>query len=625
MCGIAGFISNNGTAEERQILLGRMCRAITHRGPDEEGTLVRGEAALGMRRLAIIDLKGGQQPIFDCSGSLAIVFNGEIYNYLEIKHDLQSRGHLFKTNSDTEVIVHAYEEYGQDCVSHLNGMFAFAIHNFADRTTFMARDRTGEKPLFYALTSKGELVFGSELKVLIEHGGISREIDVAALDAFLNFGYVPEDFCIFKGVKKLMPGHSLTFREGEVTTRSYWDFPVGGDRFESEADIVDALRDKIRKAVSLRLMSEVPLGAFLSGGVDSSSVVAMMSTVLNSPVKTFSIGFHEDSFDELKYAQAAAKAFGTEHHEFIVTPDVVDVAEELVWHFDEPFADSSALPTYVVSKLAREHVTVVLTGDGGDELFGGYSRYSVDRRRGAFGLVPAILRENLLRPLSDALPHGALGKNFLYNVSLDGIGRYLDSVSQFGELKKKYLYADAFRSSLNGEVGLAARRFRSLAEGVESNEPLDRLLYLDSKTYLPSDILTKVDRMTMANSLEARVPFLDHELIEFVQAIPAHLKMKGVDTKHILKKAMDGIVPDGILYRKKQGFGVPIGEWINIRLKDRMIGTLLEARTLQRGYFESAYLKKLIDEHARGRRDHSHPLWALWMLELWHRRYMDAA
>ncbi len=627
MCGIAGFISKekNQPLAERTALLDRMCKIITHRGPDEQGTIVRDAAALGMRRLSIIDLKSGQQPIFDCSGNLAIVFNGEIYNYQALKKDLESRGHKFKTNSDTETIVHAYEEFGADCVRHLRGMFAFAIYDFAEETLFIARDRVGKKPLFYSLTDAGNFVFGSELKVLLEHKEISKEIDLHALDSYLTFGYVPEEFCIFKGVHKLAPGHFLIYKRGEITTKQYWDFDYPGvSEIKTEAEYIEILREKLKEAVKIRLISEVPLGAFLSGGVDSSAIVGMMSQISDVPVKTFSIGFNEDTFNELKFARVAAKHFGTEHHEFIVTPDLVEVVDDLVWHFDEPFADSSALPTFMVAKMARSFVTVVLSGDGGDELFAGYTRYVTDKRRSGLEKLPRVLRQNLLKPLSQMLPHGAKGKNFLYNTSLDPVDRYIDSVSHFGKLKKNELYSTLLKKNLNGDFGKAERIYRRIAESIGSENPTDKLLYLDSKTYLPSDILTKVDRMSMANSLEARVPLLDHELIEFVQKIPAEFKLKGLETKYIFKKAMEGIVPYEILYREKQGFGVPINEWINSQLKDRIHGILSEKRTLTRGYFEPKYIQVLLDEHARNRRDHSHSLWILWMLELWHRQFVDS-
>jgi asparagine synthase (glutamine-hydrolysing) len=626
MCGIAGFISKNADAPvvEREIKLDKMCKIITHRGPDEQGTAIEGRAALGMRRLSIIDIKSGQQPIYTEDKTKFIVFNGEIYNFRELKKELERRGHRFKTNSDTETIIHAYEEYGAGCLEHLRGMFAFAIWDKTAESLFIARDRVGKKPLFYSLTKQGNFVFGSELKVLLEHGEISREIDYSALDAYLTFGYVPEEFCIFKDVKKLEPGHFLIFKNGKVKTEKYWDFDCSPiTETKTEVEYVEGLREKIREAVRVRLISEVPLGAFLSGGVDSSAIVAMMSQILEKPVKTFSIGFNEDSFNELKYARVAAKHFNTEHHEFIVTPDLVNSIDEIVGHFDEPFADPSSLPTFMVSKMARDFVTVVLSGDGGDELFAGYTRYVVDSKRHGLGVLPGSIRRNLLQPMIEALPHGTRGKNYLYNTSLDPVDRYIDSISHFGSLKKNVLYAEGFRGKLNGNFGAGADVFRKIAGAALSENQLDKLLYLDSKTYLPADILTKVDRMTMAASLEARVPLLDHELIEYVQKIPANLKLKGTETKYIFKKALEGIVPNEILYREKQGFGVPINEWINLQLKDRIRETLLEKRTLERGFFEAKYIKTLLAEHQANRRDHSYSLWILWMLELWHRQYAD--
>jgi asparagine synthase (glutamine-hydrolysing) len=625
MCGIAGFISReNARADERQIRLDAMCRVITHRGPDEQGMAVEGHAALGMRRLSIIDLKTGQQPIYNQDRSKLIVFNGEIYNYRELKKDLEARGHKFRTNSDTETILRAYDEFGADCVKMLRGMFAFAIWDIKEQSLFLARDRVGKKPLFYTVTAAGEFVFGSELKVLLTHGGVTREVDNAALDAYLTFGYVPEEFCIFKGVQKLEPGHFLTYRNGEVRTEKYWDFDYTGEQLtESEDEIAVELLEKLREAVGVRLMSEVPLGAFLSGGVDSSAVVGLMSQIMGQPVKTFSIGFNEDSFDELKYARVAAKHFKTEHHEFILTPDFVDTVDDLVWHFDEPFADSSALPTYMVSRLAREFVTVILSGDGGDELFAGYTRYVTDRDRSGLGRLPRVIREKLIRPFSEALPHGATGKNYLFNISLDAAGRYIDSISQFNTSRKRRLYAGSHRTKMNGSFGRGEAVYGEIATSVATGNQTDNLLYLDSKTYLPGDIMTKVDRMSMASSLEARSPLLDHKLIEYVTRIPTGLKLKGGETKYIFKKAIEGFVPREILHREKQGFGVPISEWINLQLKDRIRADLGDQRTRERGYFDPQYINILLDEHSSGRRDHSHALWTLWMFELWQRRYID--
>ena len=625
MCGIAGFISKTDERrDERAARLDAMCRVITHRGPDEQGTAVVGRAAMGMRRLSIIDLATGQQPIYNTNGTKLIVFNGEIYNYRELKKDLEARGYTFKTNSDTETIIHAYDEYGEACVKHLRGMFAFAIWDERGQSLFIARDRVGKKPLFYTVTADGEFVYGSEMKVLLEHGGVKRELDHGALDAYLTFGYVPEELCIFKGVKKLEPGHFLIYKNGNVHTERYWDFDYSGESLtETEDEIAHDLLGHLREAVEVRLISEVPLGAFLSGGVDSSAIVGLMSQIMASSVKTFSIGFNEDSFDELKYARLAAARFKTDHHEFILTPDFVDIVDELVWHFDEPFADSSALPTYMVSKLAREHVTVILSGDGGDELFAGYTRYVTDRDRSGLERLPRGLRHNLLRPLSEALPHGARGKNYLFNISLDAAGRYIDSISHFNGPKKRKLYSNEIKTKMNGSFERGERLFREIAGSVKSDDAVENLLYLDSKTYLPSDILTKVDRMSMASSLEARSPLLDHKLIEYVTKIPSRLKLKGNETKYIFKKAIAGFVPPEILHREKQGFGVPIGDWINSQLKVRITSDLSDQRAMSRGYFDAKYVSLLLDEHSRGRRDHSHPLWTLWMLELWHRRYID--
>jgi asparagine synthase (glutamine-hydrolysing) len=629
MCGIAGFVSQRSAGPahgpgECAAVLDRMCRVIAHRGPDDQGVMVTEDGvALGMRRLSIIDLAGGHQPLSGCDGSATIVFNGEVYNFRELRRELEARGHRFATHSDTEAIVHAFEEYGEQCVNHLRGMFAFAIWDARARRLFVARDRAGKKPLYYTVTPRGAFVFGSELKSLLEHDEVGREINPEALDAYLTLGYVPEPLSIFRGIHKLPPGHHLTFADGRVSVKGYWDFryePTGVARREEE--YVEELRGLLDEAVRVRLVADVPLGAFLSGGVDSSTVVGLMARHTNRPVKTFSIGFHEDSYNELKYARLAAERFGTEHVEFIVTPDICDIVDELVRHFDEPFADSSAIPTYMVSKLAREHVKVVLSGDGGDELFAGYTRYVTDSKRNGFARLPRFLRQGVMRPLSARLPHGARGRNYLHNIALDPVERYLDSVSVFTKPNRLLLYTEDFRRQLPAG-DLAALRFREYAANVLTGEALDKLLYIDSKTYLPGDILTKVDRMSMAASLEARVPLLDHKLIEFVTRIPAALKLRGLETKHVFKRAVRDMVPAEILDRPKQGFGVPIEQWINHQLRGRIRETLGETRARERGYVEPRYVQTLLDEHERGRRDHSTQLWALFMLELWHRAFVD--
>ncbi len=628
MCGIAGFIdlwdtSSARDQDERAQILDRMCRIITHRGPDDQGVMVKDGVALGMRRLSIIDLAGGHQPMSGEDGSITLVFNGEIYNFRELQPKLEARGHRFETHSDTEAIVHAYEEFGPASLAELRGMFAFAIWDDRKRSLFLARDRAGKKPLYYTVTSGGTLVFGSELKVLLEHPDVHRKVDLEAVDAYFTLGYVPDPLCIFQNVYKLPPGSYLTFSNGKLSVHQYWDFNLlTTTPARSAEEYLEELRELLDESVRLRLISDVPLGAFLSGGIDSSTVVGLMARNMDQPVKTFSIGFHEDSYNELKYARMTAEKFGTDHHEFVVTPDICTVVDELAWHFDEPFADSSAIPTYMVSKLAREHVTVVLTGDGGDELFAGYSRYLVERKREGFAQLPRVLRESVMRPVSQRLPHGAWGRNYLHNVSLDPVSRYLDSVSVFTSLNRKSLYTAELQREL-GSQSYTDQLFSHLSLQVKSRDSLDQLLYLDSKTYLPGDILTKVDRMSMAVSLEARAPLLDHKLIDFVSGIPSSLKLSGLETKHLLKRAVKDLVPGEILNRPKQGFGVPIQQWINQQLRERIHDTLSDARTRQRGFINPAYLDVLLTEHKRGRRDHSMGLWALLMFELWHRQFVD--
>src|SRR6185369_13421555 len=412
MCGIAGFIDKSDfTTEERTATLTRMCEVIRHRGPDDQGIQLVGPVGLGMRRLSIIDLAGGHQPMSGEDGSVTIVFNGEIYNFQELKPKLQSLGHVFSTNSDTETIVHSYEEFSTSCVKHLRGMFVFAIWDEKAKTLFLARDRAGKKPLYYTETRNGSFVFGSEVKSILEHPDVEREIDLEALDSYLTLGYVPDPLSIFRNLRKLPPGHTLTYSGGQTTIEQYWDFKFEPDMSRSQESFVEELRYLLDDAVRSRLISDVPLGAFLSGGIDSSTVVALMAKAMGQPVKTFSIGFREDSHNELKYARITAEKYGTDHHEFFVTPEICAVAGELAWHFDEPFADPSSIPTYVVSKLARQHVTVALSGDGGDELFGGYRRYLVERNRKVFGQLPKVLRANVMYPLSMRLPHGARGRN----------------------------------------------------------------------------------------------------------------------------------------------------------------------------------------------------------------------
>ncbi|HEY6806507.1 MAG TPA: asparagine synthase (glutamine-hydrolyzing) [Pyrinomonadaceae bacterium] len=625
MCGIAGFIdlqsSTSLSAERRGEVLDRMCRVISHRGPDDQGTMLEPGVALGMRRLSIIDVAGGHQPISGENGDVTIVFNGEIYNYRDLVPELEQLGHTFRTRSDTEAIVHAYEQFGPECVSRLRGMFAFAIWDKRSRELFIARDRVGKKPLYYSLLPNGALIFGSELKCLLEHPEVKTEVNLEAVDAYFTLGYVPDPLSIFVNINKLPPGHYLIFKDGKVKVEQYWDFKFDRVASITEEECAAEVRRLLDESVKIRLVSEVPLGAFLSGGVDSSTVVGLMAGHMSQPVKTFSIGFNEDSYSELKFARLTAEKFGTDHHEFFVTPEICDVVDDLVRHFDEPFADSSAIPTFMVSKLARQHVTVALSGDGGDELFAGYTRYAIEKKREVFAKVPAFLRQGIMQPVSRRLPHNAKGRNFIHNVALEPADRFLDSMSIFTSLNKELLYAGDMRQFLKRKNRFV--NFQELADKVKTGSPTDELLYIDSKTYLPGDILTKVDRMSMAASLEARAPLLDHKLIDFVTAIPAAMKLKNLETKYIMKKAVADLVPHEILYRPKQGFGVPIQEWINSQLRSRIREELAHLTGGQRDYIDQKYVQVLLDEHERGRRDHSMSLWALFMFQLWHREYVD--
>ncbi len=610
--------------EGRRGVVRQMCHVIEHRGPDDEGFYIDGGLAIGMRRLSIIDLFTGRQPISNEDGSIWIVFNGEIYNFKELREDLIRRGHTLRTGTDTEVIVHLYEDEGERCVEQLRGMFSFALWDKRERKLFMARDRVGVKPLHYCLAGE-TLVFGSEIKSILQHPDVTREVNLEAISDFLTFGYVPDPASAFRGIHKLLPGHTLTFKDGRLSTRRYWDFEYdqngASGPVREESYYTERIRELIAESIRLRLISDVPLGAFLSGGIDSSTVVAMMAREMDRPVKTFSIGFTDSSFDELHYARITARHFNTEHHEFIVTPDVCKIVEEIIWHHDEPFADVSSIPTYIVSKMAREHVTVVLSGDGGDELFGGYDRYLIDNKRERFNRIPGFLRRNLMLRASRALPRAAYGKNFLRNAALDSDARYVDSISYFDEDAKQSLLSPEVRRWLVGRD--SSNEFRRLLAVPRSSERLDHLLYLDSKTYLPGDILTKVDRMSMAHSIEAREPLLDHKLIEFVQTIPASLKLRGPVGKHILKAAVRGLIPDEIIDRPKQGFGVPIKRWFNNELRELLYDTLTDSRTLQRGYFNQKAVAEILDEHLRRRRDNSTHLWGLLTLELWHRAFID--
>ncbi|HEX5602995.1 MAG TPA: asparagine synthase (glutamine-hydrolyzing) [Pyrinomonadaceae bacterium] len=626
MCGIVGIVRNDGKSIDEELLT-RMNNAIRHRGPDDDGFYVNGSVGLGMRRLAIIDLKGGAQPIHNQDRSSWIVFNGEIYNYLELREKLEKLGHTFYTNSDTEAIVHAYDQFGADCPKHLRGMFAFAIWNVRTQELFLARDRVGKKPLLYAHVN-GQLIFGSEFSALLLHPDVSRDIQPEALDYYLSFMCIPAPLTAYRAIRKLEPGHWLRWRHGEIELQRYWqpDFTKKVELSEEEAGerTVEILRDAVR----VRLMSEVPLGAFLSGGIDSSAVVALMSQESSERVKTFSIGFDEQDFSELHHAKRIAEHVGAEHHEFIVRPDALEVLPTLVEHYGEPYADSSAVPTYYVAKETRKHVTVALNGDGGDESFAGYERYIAMGLTEKYRRVPSFLRESVIKETVNLIPSSPLkrsrvksAKRLLDAVALPRVDRYARWVSVFNDQTKQPLYSDHFREQTQSAdaTGILAEWFKR-ANGIGV---VDAMLLTDQMTYLPNDLLVKVDIATMAVSLEARSPFLDHHVIEFAASLPQNLKLRRLTSKYLLKKVLRKLLPSENLKRRKMGFGVPVGHWFRGKMQPFLREVLLSEKALRRGLFKPDAVRQLIELHVRGERDYSQQLWTLLMLELWFNRFID--
>ena len=622
MCGIAG-IANTGRDGVDVQTIHAMCQTIVHRGPDDEGIFVKDGVGLGMRRLSIIDLAGGHQPIFNEDRSVWIVFNGEIYNFLELRRELEGKGHRFSTHSDTEVIVHLYEEQGAECVTKLRGMFAFALYDERRRRLLLARDRLGIKPLHYVLRD-GRLLFGSEIKTILSAAPELNDIDPRALLQYFYFGYIPDPLTAFAAIKKLPPGHILEFEQGKVSVRQYWDLPKYGTcPPRSEEECLEQLEQLLAEAVKIRLISDVPLGALLSGGADSSLVVALMARAASGPVKTFSIGFRQADFDETPYARKVAERFATEHHELILEPDIVQTVETLTRLLEEPFGDSSMLPTYYVCRMARQHVTVALSGDGGDEAFAGYDRYRIHLRDRAHEWMPEAGRKLYRDYLHRLVPYGVPGRSLAYSVSLPWSERYMEGISLKPFQRSMKLLAEDFTRVGEG-ANDPMKIMRDHLKAAPADDPLDRLLYLDTKTYLPGDILTKVDRMSMATSLEARVPILDHVFLEYVTALPSEWKLRGLTQKYIFRKLAERVgVPKEVLHRPKQGFSLPLVHWMRHELKDLIVGTLTEPRTLQRGYFDLKGVRRMLDEHFRGRRDHSPRIWRLLMAELWHRNFVE--
>lgn len=617
MCGICGVCGPGGVDKAT---LRDMTNTIEHRGPDGEGYFVDGDVGLGHRRLSIIDLETGDQPIHNEDESIWIVFNGEIYNHLALREDLEKKGHRYYTVSDTESIVHAYEEYGTDCVKKLNGMFAFAIWDSQKKSLFLARDRIGIKPLYYSEVD-GRLIFGSEIKAILKYPGFDKTIDKKALSNYLTYNYVPSPATIFENTKKLKPGHILVRENGSVQVSSYWDVKSISDTNLSRPIMLDQIVDKLQQSVKDRLISDVPLGAFLSGGIDSSIIVALMSKVSKEPVKTFSIGFEESSFNELKYASIIAEKFNTDHHEFVVEADAVELLPKLIYHFDEPFADSSAMPTFLVSEMARKHVKVCLSGDGGDETFCGYDRYAACKVARYYRFVPGFVRGPLAWsinkfPISYANKSFAkMSKRFVNAADMEPERGYYDWVTIFHDEEKANLCKEHPPDSFE--------QLKQYYDRFESNDFVGKTMYVDIKTYLVDDILVKTDRTSMANSLEVRVPFLDHDVVEFSSRIPSQMKMNGIGLKHLLKKSFRNLLPKEIINRKKQGFGVPLGFWFRGKLAYLIDDFLLSKDTITARYFNQDYIEKIVKQHNQNVMDHAHKLWALLFFELWHRHHID--
>jgi asparagine synthase (glutamine-hydrolysing) len=638
MCGICGTISTEKGIPVSQSLIASMCATIKHRGPDDEGIFVQDNVGLGTRRLSIIDIEGGHQPLSSEDGLVWVAHNGEIYNFPDLRKELLALGHEFKTRTDTETIVHSYEEWGEQSFQKFQGMFAFALWDGRRKKLLVVRDRMGIKPLYYTQLENrgGTLVFGSELKTLLVHPEVERALEPQALDLYLTLEYIPEPFSAFKNIFKLPAGSFLVYDRGEIHIEKYWDVCGNGksetsamERGATLASMEDELYTRLKESVKARLISDVPLGAFLSGGIDSSAIVGLMHELGVSPIKTFSIGFEDATYNELDHARRISHKFQTDHEEFILKPQALELTEKLVHHLDEPFGDFSIFPTYLVSKMAREHVKVILSGDGGDELFAGYEHYQA-QKLSRLPLVPLLskpmslfLRKfppsskkkgvwNKLRRYTQGFEHPQELRHFRWMMFLN-------------QKEREELYSKEFSSELGGIESLhSTSPFKTLFTQLDRFDDTSGELYLDLKSYLVDDILVKVDRMSMATSLETRVPLIDHKVVEFAFQIPGHLKLKGMTTKWILKKTMERLLPKENIYRSKEGFSIPIKHWLRNELKELMLHYLSESRIQEAGIFNYNSIKHKIDTHTRGRENWSHQLWALLVFEIWRDKFLKS-
>lgn len=623
----------NGESPDK-LLVERMTAALRHRGPDDEGYYINGVAALGQRRLSIIDLGGGRQPMCNEDGTVWVSFNGEIYNFQELRKTLEDLGHRFATRSDTEVVVHAFEQYGEDCVQKLRGMFAFAVWDEKSKTLLLARDRVGKKPLFYSKFD-GCLAFASELQAILAHPRAPREAHAAAIDQYLTYGYIPAPRTGFRGIAKLPPASTLRFQMRgsefvDLGVHRYWELQRSPKLELNEKEAAERLLEVLTEAVRLRMIADVPLGAMLSGGIDSSMVVALMSGISGRQVKTFSIGFDEQEFNELPHARRVAQAYGTDHHEMIVHPNAVEVLPKLVRHYGEPYADSSAVPTYYVAKLIREHVKVALNGDGGDENLAGYERYLARQVATRYARLPAWVRKGVIEQFAGLIPKSLPQRNrlrqfrrFVEGASQPAAQCYLGWVTYVNPDLKAQMYTAELKAELCSQD--ARQWLLDLFEcaSMKNADSLDAVLDVDIGSYLPYDLLVKMDIATMANSLEARSPFLDHKVMEFCARLPNDYKIKNATQKYLLKKAGEKLLPPENMKRRKMGFGAPVAKWLRGDLRELLQDVLLSNKALARGYFQPQAVTRMIQEHLNEEADRSHSLWALLCLEMWNREFID--
>ena len=625
MCGICGIAGRSYNSDTAGNIISKMLSTLYHRGPDDKGILIDNNIALGMRRLSIIDIEGGHQPMSNEDESVWVVSNGEIYNFLELKEDLKKKGHLFKTRSDTEVILHLYEENSLDFISKLNGMFSFCIWDKKRSTVLLARDRFGIKPLYYTF-KENSLIFASELKAILAFPGIKKEINLNALNSYLSLEYIPSPFSIFKNIHKLPPAHILIYRDGNISIKKYWELKLDNKlKIKNEIEASEILSALLKQSIKSHFVSDVPIGVYLSGGIDSSAIAALSNELFPNTIKTFSIGFREDSFDETLYSKKIAGLFNTEHRcRVFGYNDAISALPQIVEMLDEPLADSSIFPTYILSKFSKEYVTVALSGDGGDEIFAGYPTYQAHLFMKYYNRIPYFLRKKAVEKLISKMPVDYrnfsldfIAKKFISGADMqEPLRRHIEWMSAFNDKDKRYL--------CNGWPDIQQEEgFFSSLDLPENADDLTLVQKLDIDTYLRDDLLVKTDRASMINSQEVRVPFLDHRLVEFVFSLPSNLRVKNFRTKHILKETMKGALPKNIINRKKKGFGMPIALWIKNQMRDYVLDMLSEGRIKKQGLFSYEYIEHILDEHINNKANNHKKIWVLFMFELWHEKYMS--